>query len=84
MIDKVLNKVCRAYLKARNKFMELANEENGMETIEVVILVAIAVVIGAFVANALTGGNGKKGIIDKLFEMIMSKLSGLLGESVPD
>lgn len=88
MIDKVLNKVCRAYLKARNKFMELANEESGMETVEVVILIAIAAAIAVAILNILTkdafpapdGSGDKTGLLGWLFGSIAEKLKALFDD----
>ncbi len=76
MLDKVLNKVCRAFLKARNKFMELANEESGMETVEVVILVAIAVVVAGVILDFL---QGDKGFINTIFTKIETAIGTMLG-----
>lgn len=79
MLDKAMFAVYMAYWNARTKLMKLADEEDGMETIETVILIAIAVVIGVALLEILTknfGGNDQ-GVIGYVFEKIKGKIDEL-------
>lgn len=70
MFDKMALAVFGAYYKAKAKLVSLSKEEDGMETIETVILIAIAVIIAGVLLNFLTGEDGKGGIISQIFKKI--------------
>lgn len=80
MIQKVENALLRAYLRVRMEMLRLENEEDGMQTVEAVVLIAIAVVLAAAVLNLLTGDTktGKGGIIEEIFKAIVEKIKKLL------
>ena len=80
-MQKIENALILAFLKARAEMLRLENEEDGMETVEVVILVAVAVVIAGALINLLTGdkNTGKGGVIDTIFGFITTKIKNLLG-----
>lgn len=77
MLEKAMFAVYSAYWNAKLKLMKLANEEDGMQTIEAVILIAIAVIVAAFIVNALTGDDNGKGLIDRIFDAIVEKLKDM-------
>lgn len=77
MINKISYSVLKAYYNAKAKVEKLKNEEAGMETIEAVILIAIAVVVAALVLNFLTGSDGNGGIVKQLFDKIGGKINNM-------
>lgn len=79
MLDKAMFAVYMAYWNARTKLMKLANEEDGMETLETVILIAVAVIIAGIVIVFLLGEDkdGKGGIISIIFDKIKNEINGL-------
>ncbi len=77
MLDKMAFAVYSSYLKAKAKLMKLGQEEDGMETLETVILIAIAVVVAGIIINVLTKGNingSEKGLIGYMFDTIANKI----------
>lgn len=80
MIDKISAFFYMMYLKADLAFKELESEEDGMETVQAIILVAVAVVVAGCIINVLTTGeNGQPGLISKLFSSIQQKFDEMLG-----
>ena len=77
MIQKVENALLRAYLSARMELLKLEQEEDGMEMMETVILIAIAVIIGGVIINALGDENGG------LIGTIWTKIEGWLDTLFP-
>lgn len=80
MLDKMTLAVFVAYWKVRNKVDELKNNEDGMETIEAVILVAIAVIIALALVTLLTKDNptfGSGGLIGYIFTKVKDKIEEL-------
>ena len=80
-MQKVQDKMIQAYLKARAEMLALENEEDGLETVETVILVAVAVIIAGLLVNILTknfGGNDQ-GLIGYFFKKIQETFDGLFG-----
>lgn len=78
MLDKVMFSLYRAYFNAKVKLMSLANEEDGMQTVEAIILVVVAIVVAGAIINVLTGKDGQPGIISQLFTNIMDKITTML------
>ena len=81
-MQKVQNKMIQAYLKARAEMLRLENEEDGLETVETVILVGVAVILAVIVFNVLTGGDtekGEGGLIGDLFDKIQQKINTIFG-----
>lgn len=79
MMDKVAFAAYMAYWKFKQRVMRLGQEEDGMETIETVILIAIAVIIGVALLEILTknfGGNDQ-GVIGYVFDKIKTKIDEL-------
>ena len=75
MLDKVMFSLYRAYFNAKVKLMSLANEEDGMQTVEAIVLIVVAIVIAGGIIEVLTkGGDGGHGIIGELFESIKKKI----------
>lgn len=73
MLAKIEFATYMTYWKIRRRLMEMSNEEDGMETLETVILIGVAVIIAFIIYNVLTGGDaqkGEKGMIGKLFSAI--------------
>lgn len=80
MIDKMALAVFSAYWKVKTKIDGLKNDESGMETIEAVILVAIAVIIALALVTLLTKDNptfGSGGLIGYIFTKIKGKFDDL-------
>ena len=76
-MKKIENALIRAFLRARAEMLRLENEEDGMETVETVILVAVAVVVAGAIIVALTGKNHEGGIIKDLFDTFKTKIEDL-------
>ena len=75
MIDKFALSCFSTYYRAKARFVSLSREEDGMETLESVMLIAIAVIIAGFIINFLTKGNfgdskSNQGLIGFMFEKI--------------
>ena len=80
MIKKMENAVIRAFLKAKLELMKLQNEEDGMETLEVIILVAVAVVIAGAIIG-LIGSKDGDGLIHELFEKMKTWFNDTFGNA---
>lgn len=74
MLAKIEFATYMAYWKIKRRLMEMTNEEDGMETLEAVILIGIAVIIGAIIIDKLKGPNG---LIDSIFNQIKTQLGTL-------
>ncbi|MBR5363260.1 MAG: hypothetical protein IK134_08065 [Oscillospiraceae bacterium] len=73
MIDKFAVSCMTTYYKAKAKFEKLCKGEDGMETLETIILIAIAVIVASFIINFLTKGKfegSDKGLIGYMFNKI--------------
>ncbi|HAM68800.1 MAG TPA: hypothetical protein DCP68_04210 [Ruminococcus sp.] len=85
MFDKMAIAVFSAYFqlkaKARDRIERLKEEEDGMETIEAIILIAIAVIIAGVLVNALTqkdwGDGEEHGLVGYIFKKIVDSLGFL-------
>ena len=82
MFDKFAVSCLTACYKAKAKFEKLTSGEDGMETLETIIIVAIAVIVAGFIINFLTRGhfgnaNSDQGLIGYLFEQIGGMISNL-------
>lgn len=62
-----------------NKIQKMMNNEDGMETLETVILVAVAVIIAGaiIVVVAGRGHDGSGGVIGNLFDTFSNAIGGL-------
>ncbi len=79
MLNELSFKIYGAYLKAKSKFEKFCEEEAGMETMEVVILVAVAVIIAGLLIEVLTknfSGNNQ-GLIGYIFDKIRQRVDDL-------
>ena len=84
MIDKITDFFALLYVKAQIEMNKLKNEEDGLETVETVILVGVAVILAVIIYNVLTGGDSEKGeggLIGDLFKKIEGKIGEIFGES---
>lgn len=82
MMRKAEAALMRAYLKAKLAVLKFQQEEDGLETVETVILVGVAVILAVIVFNVLTGGdtqNGQGGIIGDVFQSIRDKIKEIFG-----
>lgn len=83
-VNEEMNKIQRtmlsAYLSMKNKFDDFMKKEDGMETIQAIILVVVGIVIvGALIAIV-----GNKDDPNSLIGKIWAKISGLIdGGSSP-
>ena len=89
MLDRIGFAGYKAYFNAKRKMNELKNTEDGMETLETIILVAVAVVVAILIVNVLTkngfqrptaDGTGTEpcGLIAWIFNEIKEKISEIL------
>lgn len=83
MINKAVLAVYGAYLTAMSKLRSFEDEEDGMETIETVILIAVAVIIAGFIVNILTDNfnDSGQGLIAYIFSKIAEKLEIMFSKS---
>ena len=79
-MTKAMLAIQKKYWNAKNKLTNLKNDESGMETLEVVILIVIAVVIAMLVLNMLTGSGENKGLIQQMFDGIAAKMKELFNQ----
>ena len=82
MIDKFAVSCLTTFYKAKIKLTRLVTEEDGMETLESVMLIAIAVIVAGFIVNFLTkghfgGSKSDQGLIGYMFEQIGDSISGM-------
>lgn len=68
----------RAYIRIRTRMNELVkqikDEEDGMQTLETVILIIVAVIVAGTVVTLLTGSGGEdKGLLGKITGWIEEK-----------
>lgn len=75
-MNKLMKMLGRKYISAKIKVEDFMKKEDGMETLETIILVVVAVAVAALIISALQGENG---LIPKLFKMIQDKLETLFG-----
>lgn len=88
MFDKAAIAAFSTYYKAKAKVSKLFSEESGMETIETVILIAVAVILAGFIVNFLTKGHfgdaeSDQGLIGYIFEQIGNQITNLFGNMDP-
>lgn len=84
MFDKFAVSCFTNYYKAKAKFKKMTSGEDGMETLETIIIVAIAVVVAGFIINFLTKGkfgdaDSDQGLIGYMFKKIGESISGIFG-----
>lgn len=82
MLDAIMLKAYKAYLDFQLRLMEIENsdEEEG-DVLQTIIVIAVAVIIAGFIVNALTGKDGKPGLIEQIFTMITEKLQKMFDAS---
>lgn len=81
MLNRMRLAIIRSYIDAKMKMDRLCKEEDGMETLETVILIVVAVVVAGLLIEVLTksfGGN-EQGFIGYLFGLIQEKVEALFG-----
>lgn len=81
MINRFTVSCISFYYRAKTKLAQQGKGEDGMETLETVILIAVAVIIAGFITNFLTEGqfadsNNDQGLIGYMFYKI--------GEAIKD
>ena len=82
MFDKAGIAVCRTYLRAKAKFEKMLKAEDGMETMEAIIMIVVAVILVGFIVNFLTKSGfddptkpgNKVGLVQYIFGNISVKL----------
>ena len=79
MLEKIERGYLRMRLEARKSFEQFNSDERGMATVEMVILIVVAVLIIGVVVNFLTANGfdtpeGKKGLIGYLFYKMRTSL----------
>jgi len=82
MFDKFAISCFSTYYKAKAKFEKLCKAEDGMETLETIILIAIAVIVAGFIINFLTkgkfgGAKSDQGLIGYMFEKIGESITNI-------
>ena len=80
-MKKLQNAMIQIFLRARAEMLALENQEDGLETVETVILVGVAVILAIIVYKALTGGDqeGNSGLLGSLFDAIEDKINEIFG-----
>lgn len=81
MLAKIEFATYMTYWKIKRRFMEMANEEDGMETLEAVILIGIAVLVAVVIYGKLVGegADDKNSVIGNIFGKIDEKIKKLFG-----
>ena len=80
MIDKFAISCMTTYYKAKAKLDKLCKAEDGMETLETIILIAIAVIVAGFIVNFLTKGKFEGtdgGVIGFMFKKIGAAIAAI-------
>ncbi len=62
---------------AAAKAMNMMKKEDGMETMETVILIAVAIVVAGAIIFALTGDDHQGGVIHNLFESFQTAITNI-------
>ena len=82
MVNDLSLKLYGKYCTAKNKIKSMLEEEHGMETIETVILILVAVIVAGILINFLTKEGFKRaddskpcGLVEYIFSVISDKLS---------
>lgn len=79
MLNRIRLAIIRSYIDAKMKMDRLCKEEDGMETLETVILIVVAVVVAGLLINILTKsfGENQQGFIGYLFSLIQEQVEAL-------
>ena len=82
MFDKFAISCFTTYYKAKAKIEKLGKSEDGMETLETIILIGIAVILAGFIINFLTkgkfgDGDENTGLIGYMFKKIGTQISAI-------
>ena len=78
MFDKFAVSCITTYYKTKAKIEKIGKGEDGMETLETIILIGIAVILAGFIINFLTKGKFEgtdNGLIGYMFEKIGKSIS---------
>ena len=86
MFDKFAVSCLTGYYKAKAKFKKLTSGEDGMETLETIIIIAIAVIVAGFIVNFLTkgtipGAKSDQGLIGYMFEKLATSITSIFETS---
>ena len=85
MFDKFAISCITTCTKAKAKLEKLCKAEDGMETIETVILIAIAVIVAGFIINFLTRGqfgNSNQGLVGYIFSRVGEAITNMFGGGI--
>ena len=85
MFDKFAVLCFTTYNKAKAKVDKLVKSEEGMETLETIILIGIAVILAGFIINFLTKGQFEgtdDGLIGYMFHKIGAQISEIFNTDV--
>ena len=84
MFDKFAVSCLTSFYKAKAKFEKMTSGEDGMETLETIIIIAIAVIVAGFIVNFLTKGkvNGSdQGLIGYMFTKLAKSITDIFNTS---
>ena len=86
MFDKFAVSCLTSFYKAKAKFEKMTSGEDGMETLETIIIVAIAVIVAGFIVNFLTkgtisGAKSDQGLIGYMFEKLAKSITDIFNTS---
>ena len=86
MFDKFAVSCLTSFYKAKAKFEKMTSGEDGMETLETIIIVAIAVIVAGFIVNFLTKGTiadakSDQGLIGYMFEKLATSITDIFKTS---
>lgn len=76
-MNKLMKMLGRKYISAKIKVEDFMKKEDGMETLETIILVVVAVAVAALIISALSGEGG---LINELFKKIKDQLDNLFSK----
>ena len=86
MIDQMAFAVINAYYTVKRKAAQLRDEECGMETVESVMILAIALIIASLLITFLTKSNSvfenENGLIGYIFERIREQIDAIFDTGI--
>ncbi|HAG14853.1 MAG TPA: hypothetical protein DCG49_13485 [Ruminococcus sp.] len=86
MIDKMAVAVFNAYYTVKRKALQLRDEECGMETVESVVLMAIALLVASLLVSILTKRSAvfdnDQGLIGYIFERIKEQIDAIFSTGI--
>ena len=76
-MKKLIKKLDKTFIAARLRFGELMSKEDGMETLETVIVIILAIVVAGVVITALGDSSDKNTVLGKIFDKINTGIDNI-------